>query len=197
MHDDVAHDQSTLKYQVYLVFEYMEHDLHGLIDRRVNLDIPQIKCIMMQVLEGLHYLHSCHVMHRDIKGANILMNNQGEIKLADFGLARFCNPQRNRQYTDRVVTYWYRCPELLLGDCHYTQAIDIWSVGCCFAELLTYRPLFPLSKRAKLLELIYEKCGSPTEKTWPGVSSLKFFNSLGPKKDMPRRLREEFRGCAK
>jgi cyclin-dependent kinase 12/13 len=170
----------------------MEHDLHGLVDRRVSLEPQQIKCIMKQALEGLAYLHSSKVMHRDIKGANILLNNKGEVKLADFGLARTWRGER-RQYTDRVVTYWYRCPELLLGDRHYTSAIDIWSLGCCFAELLTGRPLFPKSQRAPLLELIYQKCGSPSEATWPGVTALKYYSQFAPKTQSPRRLREELR----
>ena len=180
-----------------MVFEYMEHDLHGLIDKRVALDASNIKCIMQQLLEGLHYLHSNNVMHRDIKGANILLNNKGIIKLADFGLARKYDPRKDHIYTNRVVTPWYRCPELLLGSDRYTPAIDMWSVGCCFFELLTLRAPFQAEHEHKLLELIYEKCGSPTEEQWPNVSLLKYYPELGPKKKYTRRLHEEFKGNAK
>ena len=102
----------------YLVFEYMEHDLNGLIDRKVSFEIPQIKCIMHQVLSGIQYLHNNNIMHRDIKGANILLNNKGEVKIADFGLARIFNTNSGfrANYTNRVVTLWYRSPELLLGN---------------------------------------------------------------------------------
>ena len=177
------------KYIVYLVFEYLEHDLHGLIDKRVSFDVPQIKYIMQQILQGVKFLHENEVMHRDIKGANILLDNKGHVKLADFGLSKKIDPRRN--YTNRVVTLWYRCPELLLGSEKYTPAIDMWSIGCCFAELLTFRPLFPADKEQKVLELIYEKCGTPTEETWPGMNQLKHFKQLGPKKFQPSRLREE------
>lgn len=93
----------------------MEHDLHGLIDMNINFDVRQIKCLMLQLLEGLHYLHINNIMHRDLKGANLLINNKGELKLGDFGLARTFSVNRQQLYTNRVVTLWYRAPELLLG----------------------------------------------------------------------------------
>jgi len=99
----------------YLVFEYMEHDLNGLLDRKLSFEIPQIKCILYQVLCGIQYLHTNNIMHRDIKGANILLNNKGEVKIGDFGLARIFNSNLRSSYTNRVVTLWYRSPELLLG----------------------------------------------------------------------------------
>ena len=176
----------------------MEHDLHGLIDRHISLDVSHIKCIMMQLLEGIMYLHSNNVMHRDIKGANILLDNKGNIKIADFGLARKCDKHACINYTNRVVTLWYRSPELLLGSEHYTPAIDMWSVGCCFAELLTFRPLFPADKEPKVLELIFEKCGFPTEETWPGVIHLKHYAAFqSTMRKCTRRLRDEFKGFSK
>jgi cyclin-dependent kinase 12/13 len=108
-------EKNKFKGSVYLVFEYMEHDLNGLIDRNIRFDVPGIKCIMHQILLGLDYLHINNVIHRDIKGANILLNNRGEIKIADFGLARPHLPNSNQLYTNRVVTLWYRAPEILLG----------------------------------------------------------------------------------
>lgn len=123
---------------VYLVFDYMEHDLSGLICRKYDFTLAKIKCILKQILLGLEYLHDHNIIHRDIKGANILINNKGEVKLADFGLARLHNPNQNinKIYTNRVVTLWYRSPELLLGATNYGPAIDMWSVGCVFSELL-------------------------------------------------------------
>lgn len=175
---------------IYLVFDYLEHDLHGLLDSHMELTVPQIKCIMRQILEGVKYLHEHNIMHRDIKGANILLDNGGCVKLADFGLAKRLEHAKG-SHTNRVVTLWYRCPELLLGSDKYNTAIDVWSVGCCFAELLTLRPLFPGNKEHRVLELIYEKCGTPTEKLWPGVTQLRNYKQLGPKKQQPyNRLRE-------
>lgn len=129
---------------VYLVFDYMEHDLAGLISRKFDFSIGLIKSIMKQILQGIEYLHDNNIIHRDIKGANILLNNKGEVKLADFGLARLHNPNPNqsKKYTNRVVTLWYRSPELLLGATNYGTSIDMWSVGCVFAELLSGTALF-------------------------------------------------------
>ena len=189
-------DPSKPHGSVYLVFEYMEQDLLAIISKKLPLDVSQTKCILQQILEGVSFLHSHNVMHRDIKGANILMNHKGEIKLADFGLARL-TLDRQRRYTNPVVTLWYRSPELLLGSSSYTSAIDVWSVGCCFAELLNFSPLFNGSSEAKTLEQIYQKCGSPTEELWPGVSTYKFYNDLGPKRAYPRTLHNQFKGNKK
>jgi len=154
--------QHRQKGDVYLVFEYMEHDLHGLLDKKVNFTAPQIKSLMFQLLSGVKYLHDEGIMHRDIKGANILMNNKGVLKLTDFGLARKINPTHTN-YTNRVVTLWYRAPELLLGAEHYTAKIDIWSIGCFFSELLTQKPLFPGDNEHKQLDCIFRKYGNQTE----------------------------------
>lgn len=179
-----------------MVFEYLEHDLLGIVDKKVNLEIPHIKCIMKQLLEGLYFLHSKNVVHRDIKSANILMNKNGEIKLADFGLARLMD-MKNQNYTNRVVTLWYRSPELLLGSVNYTTAIDMWSVGCCFAEILNAAPFFKADNEQKLLEMIYQKCGSPTEESWPEVTKLQYYDKLKPKQKYQRRLCEEFKNNPK
>ena len=93
------------------------------------------------MLQGLNYLHDQNIIHRDIKPANILYNNQGIVKIADFGLARYFNSGLNN-YTNRVVTLWYRAPEILLGSKNYSNKIDIWSMGCFFVELLINKPLF-------------------------------------------------------
>lgn len=124
-------EKNKFRGNVYLVFEYMEHDLSGLTDRKIDFTIPMIKCIVHQLITGVEYLHTNNIIHRDIKGANILINNKGEVKIADFGLARIHNPNPNinKKYTNRVVTLWYRSPELLLGSTNYGPSIDMWSVG--------------------------------------------------------------------
>lgn len=175
----------------------MEHDLNGLIDQRISLDVSQIKCIMQQLLQALEYLHSNNIMHRDIKGANILMSNKGEVKLADFGLARLPDNYSAPHYTNRVATLWYRAPELLLGSNNYTTAIDIWSLGCLFFELLTLRPLFPGNRESKVLDFICQICGTPTEQTWPGLSSLPYFGRLESKRSQQSNLRESLKLCSK
>jgi cyclin-dependent kinase 12/13 len=125
---------------------------------------------MLQILQGIQYLHSSNVIHRDIKGANILISSAGEVKLADFGLARVFYPGNEKvNYTNKVVTLWYRAPELLLGSRNYTQAVDMWSVGCVFAELVLQQVLFRGDKEERQIELIYEKCGSVSNENWPGV----------------------------
>jgi cyclin-dependent kinase 12/13 len=165
------------KSDVYLVFEYMEHDLHGILDKSPDFTVPQIKCLMKQLLLGIKYLHEENIMHRDIKGANLLLNNDGVLKLADFGLSRrtYTNPTH---FTNRVCTLWYRPPELLLGTINYGPSIDIWSIGCFFSELLSNKPLFPTDNEQKQISLIFDKCGFPTEDTWPGVSALPNYSKL-------------------
>lgn len=125
---------------MYMVTPYMDHDLSGLLDNpSVNFTVPQIKCYMLQLLEGLRYLHENHILHRDMKAANLLINNKGILQIADFGLARVYDGstpkpgqgsgQGQREYTGLVVTRWYRPPELLLQLKRYTPAIDVWGVG--------------------------------------------------------------------
>ncbi|XP_075474287.1 cyclin-dependent kinase C-1-like isoform X3 [Primulina tabacum] len=137
-------DGSKYKGSIYMVFEYMDHDLTGLADRPgLRFSIEQIKCYMKQLLTGLHYCHVNQVLHRDIKGSNLLIDNQGNLKLADFGLARLFSNDHNANLTNRVITLWYRPPELLLGATKYGPSVDMWSVGCIFAELLHGKPILP------------------------------------------------------
>jgi cyclin-dependent kinase 12/13 len=125
----------------FLVFEYMDHDLAGLFRHKIRYTTPEVKvlkgfiqCIIMQIIEGVKYLHDSKILHRDIKSANLLLNSRGEVKIADFGLGRKFRPDFT--YTSKVVTLWYRAPELLLGTKQYTEKIDMWSVGCILAEFL-------------------------------------------------------------
>ncbi|KAK4489161.1 hypothetical protein RD792_004955 [Penstemon davidsonii] len=223
-------DGNKYKGNIYMVFEYMDHDLTGLSDRPgLRFTVPQIKCYMKQLLTGLHYCHVNQVLHRDIKGfhgfnsavfrfkyclngpnlhdnssagSNLLIDNEGNLKLADFGLARSFSSDHNANLTNRVITLWYRPPELLLGATKYGPAVDMWSVGCIFAELLYGKPILPgkneLSVRIwfvrnvfnvdeilvhspflqqpEQLNKIYELCGTPDELNWPGVSKIPCFD---------------------
>jgi len=183
---------------IYMVFEYMDHDLTGLMlseGRRWNPSQAQIKCYMKQLLEGLHYCHTNGVLHRDIKGSNLLMNNKGEVKLADFGLARPFTEQQG-QYTNRVITLWYRPPELLLGAVQYGPAIDMWSVGCILTELLGGRAIFPGKNEVDQLELIFKVCGTPNEHNWPDVDKQPWWHVFKPQKETKRCLIEALRKSA-
>ncbi|XP_053322229.1 cyclin-dependent kinase 13 [Spea bombifrons] len=177
----------------YLVFEYMDHDLMGLLESGlVHFNEYHIKSFMRQLMEGLDYCHKKNFLHRDIKCSNILLNNRGQIKLADFGLARLYSSEESRPYTNKVITLWYRPPELLLGEERYTPAIDVWSCGCILGELFTKKPIFQANQELAQLELISRMCGSPCPAVWPDVIKLPYFNTMKPKKQYRRKIREEF-----
>lgn len=152
---------------LYLVFEYMEHDLTGLASNpSIKFSEPQLKCYMHQLLSGLDHCHSHGVLHRDIKGSNLLIDNNGVLKIADFGLANVFDAHLNIPLTSRVVTLWYRPPELLLGANHYGVAVDLWSTGCILGELYTGRPILPGKTEVEQLHRIFKLCGSPSEDYW-------------------------------
>ncbi|THF98627.1 hypothetical protein TEA_008893 [Camellia sinensis var. sinensis] len=135
---------SRMSCSLYLVFEYMEHDLAGLAaSPDIKFTEAQVKCYMHQLLSGLEHCHNRGVLHRDIKGSNLLIDNGGMLKIADFGLATIVNPNHKHPLTSRVVTLWYRAPELLLGATDYSVGIDLWSAGCILAELLAGKPIMP------------------------------------------------------
>ncbi|KHN36642.1 Putative serine/threonine-protein kinase [Glycine soja] len=152
---------------LYLVFEYMEHDLTGLASSpSIKFSEPQVKCYMQQLLSGLDHCHSRGVLHRDIKGSNLLIDNNGILKIADFGLANFIDPHHKVPLTSRVVTLWYRPPELLLGASNYGVAVDLWSTGCILGELYRSRPILPGKTEVEQLHRIFKLCGSPSEDYW-------------------------------
>lgn len=158
--------------EMYLAFEYVEHDLAGLID---NMTKPfteaEVKCLILQLLQAVHYLHRSFYIHRDLKLSNLLFSNRGELKLCDFGLARIFG-EPNKSMTPRVVTLWYRAPELLLGCKDYTVAVDMWAVGCIFGELLLNSPVMPGKTEIEQLQLMCRLLGTPNDKIWPGYYDL-------------------------
>ncbi|CAK8578118.1 unnamed protein product [Lathyrus sativus] len=176
---DVVHSEKRL----YLVFEYLDLDLKKHMDSspEFSKDQRQVKMFLYQILCGIAYCHSHRVLHRDLKPQNLLIDRSSNaLKLADFGLARaFGIPVRT--FTHEVVTLWYRAPEILLGSRHYSTPVDVWSVGCIFAEMINQRPLFPGDSEIDELFKIFRITGTPNEDTWPGVTSLPDFKSAFPK----------------
>ncbi|KAJ3328128.1 cyclin-dependent protein kinase [Blyttiomyces sp. JEL0837] len=194
---------------IYMVFEYAEHDLLQILHYHSHQSherkpIPEftVKSLLWQLLNGVSYLHSNWVLHRDLKPANVLVTSDGVVKIGDLGLARgFMRPLQPLFNGDKVVvTIWYRAPELLLGSRHYTKAVDIWAVGCIFAELLILRPIFK-GEEAKMdnkknipfqrdqLQKIFEILGFPTRERWPGIEHLPEYSNLSTFRQGPNHLR--------
>ncbi|KAJ4770803.1 Kinase superfamily protein [Rhynchospora pubera] len=156
---------SRLSNNIYLVFEYMEHDLAGLTSSPdITFTYSQVKCYMNQLLSGLEHCHLRGIIHRDIKCANLLVSNDGILKVADFGLANFYTP--GQSLTSRVVTLWYRPPELLLGLNDYNASVDLWSAGCVFAEMFMGKPFLQGRTEVEQIHKIFKMCGSPDEPFW-------------------------------
>ncbi|KAI3410105.1 Cyclin-dependent kinase 12 [Globodera pallida] len=177
----------------FLVFEYVDHDLMGLLDSQsVNPSELQIASLMKQLLLALSYCHMRGFLHRDLKCSNILISRSGQLKLADFGLARLYQENNMRLYTNRVITLWYRPPELLLGEERYGPGVDIWSAGCILAEFFTKKPIFQGQSEHQQLELIALFCGSYTPEVWPGVLELQNYAVMRQRTYYPRKLREKF-----
>ncbi|XP_030893061.1 cyclin-dependent kinase 3 isoform X1 [Leptonychotes weddellii] len=175
---DVVHSERKL----YLVFEFLSQDLKKYMDSAAASELPLrlVKSYLYQLLQGVNFCHSHRVIHRDLKPQNLLINELGAIKLADFGLARaFGVPLRT--YTHEVVTLWYRAPEILLGSKFYSTAVDVWSIGCIFAEMVTRRALFPGDSEIDQLFRIFRTLGTPSEATWPGVTQLPDYKGSFPK----------------
>merc|ERR1712048_1128605 len=152
--------------------EFLDQDLKKLLDTcDGGLDAATTKSFLYQLLRGIAYCHQHRVLHRDLKPQNLLINREGALKLADFGLARaFGIPVRS--YTHEVVTLWYRAPDVLMGSRKYSTPVDIWSVGCIFSEMVTGRPLFPGTSEKDQLLKIFVLLGTPSINTWPGMAKL-------------------------
>jgi CTD kinase subunit alpha len=183
------------KNDCYMVFEYLSHDLTGLLNHPTfKLEQSHKKDLAKQLFEGLDYLHRRGVLHRDIKAANILVSNTGQLKLADFGLARFYAKRSKLDYTNRVITIWYRSPELLLGETQYGPAVDIWSAACVLVEIFTRHAIFPGDGgEINQLDKIYNVMGTPTVQDWPGIVDMQWFELLRPTERKPSTFEEKYR----
>ncbi|KAL2054359.1 hypothetical protein ABVK25_005500 [Lepraria finkii] len=178
----------------FMVFEYLSHDLTGLLNHPTfKLEHAHKKHLGRQLFEGLNYLHRRGVLHRDIKAANILVSNTGQLKLADFGLARFFAKRGKPDYTNRVITIWYRSPELLLGETQYGPAVDIWSAACVIVEIFTRHAIFPGDGgEINQLDKIYNVLGTPTRGEWPGLVDMAWFELLRPTERKPNTFVEKY-----
>jgi len=173
---EIIHTGSSL----FLLFEFLDQDLKKTLDSTAaGLSVKQAKNYMLQLFKAISYCHSRRILHRDLKLQNLLVNKDGTIKLADFGLARnMALPLR--VYTKEVVTLWYRAPELLLGSDLYGPAVDIWSLGCIFYEILTKKVLFAGDSEIGQLFRIFQVLGTPTENEWSEITRLPHFKPTFP-----------------
>ncbi|XP_052138285.1 probable serine/threonine-protein kinase At1g54610 [Oryza glaberrima] len=181
---------------LYLVFDYSDHDLAGLSsDPSLSFSLPEIKCYMRQLLLGLEHCHARGVMHRDIKCANLLVSGGGELKVADFGLANVFDASSAAAMTSRVVTLWYRPPELLLGATAYDASVDLWSAGCVFAEMHARRPILQGRTEVEQIHRIFKLCGSPGDAYWRRAAAGGGGGAgFRPQQPYESRLRETFGG---
>ncbi|XP_055642392.1 cyclin-dependent kinase 2 [Toxorhynchites rutilus septentrionalis] len=174
-------DVAVMDSSIYMIFEYLDMDLKKLLDKHKSSFTPQlVKSYMHQMLDAIAFCHLHRVLHRDLKPQNLLVDREGHLKLADFGLARSFNfPMRT--YTHEVVTLWYRPPEILLGAKFYNTGVDIWSLGCIFVEMILKRPLFPGDSEIDQMYRIFRTLGTPDETRWPGVSQLSEYKRSFPR----------------
>lgn len=180
--------------QVFIVMDFIEHDLKTLLTVMPSPFLQsEIKTLMLQLLSAVAHCHDRWILHRDLKTSNLLMNNRGTIKVADFGLARrYGDPVGVGGLTQLVVTLWYRAPEILLGAKEYSTAVDMWSVGCIFAELLLKEPLFEAKGEIELLSMIFKLLGPPTTHSWPDYHTLPLAKTISlPPPQLPQ-LQQKF-----
>ena len=186
--------------EIMMVFEHLDHDLCGLLDSKaaeIKMTSAMIKFYFQEVLRGLLFLHQeIHILHRDIKSSNIFVGNDGRVKLGDFGLARFAHHgERNSKYTKRVVTLWYRSPELLMEVDAYNHKVDMWAAGCLFGELLMGKPLFPGRSEPEQLDLIFQKIGTPTNEQWPEFRAVQAESKVQLKRQYKSTMDSLRKGC--
>lgn len=176
--EDVIMEESRL----YLIFEFLSMDLKKYMDSLPTdtfMDKELVRSYMYQITAAMLFCHRRRVLHRDLKPQNLLINREGVIKVADFGLGRsFGIPVRN--YTHEIVTLWYRAPEVLLGSPRYSCPVDVWSIGCIFAEMATRKPLFQGDSEIDQLFRMFRILRTPTEEIWPGVTSLPDYKPTFP-----------------
>lgn len=166
------------KDKLYLIFEYIDYDLRYYLDQQYdNFELG--KSYLKQMLEALNYCHSLRIVHRDLKPENILID-KGLLKIADFGLSRVMTDPFINKYSVDVVSLWYRSPEILLGCKEYGFSIDLWSIGCIFAEMVTKKALFPGQTEIDQIYKIFRILGTPNEDVWKGVSELPNYKILFP-----------------
>ncbi len=156
-----------------MIFEYLEHDLNGVLANPAIQFQPQhLKSLAKQLFEGLDYLHNKGILHRDIKGSNLLVSSNGLLKLADFGLARYYAKRQNEDHTNRVITLWYRPLELLFGQTQYSGDVDMWGAGCIFLELFVRKPVFQGNDEIHQIQVVTDTLGPYTSERWAGVDEL-------------------------
>lgn len=187
-------------FDIYMVMERAQNDLSGIIHGMSLKKIPRFqeaeyKSVCQQILEGTHYLHTTQkikILHRDFKPSNILLTTQGQVKICDFGLARRFKKDRALTNEGRVISRWYRSPEILLGTKHYGPSVDVWSVGCIFAEMLRLKPAFPAQQEILQMTYIMQVCGSYNDENWPDWQEHCNTKSAPEPREHPRRVKEHF-----
>ena len=174
--EDLIHGEKKL----YLVFEFLDYDLKKFLDlNNAPLKPELVKSYLFQILIAINFCHSKRILHRDLKPQNLLIDKDGIIKVADFGLARsFGIPIKT--LTHEILTLWYRAPEILLGQKEYSTPVDMWSIGLIFYEMAHRKPLFAGDCEIDQIFKIFQMFGTPNEKTWPGVTKLPEFKLTFP-----------------
>ncbi|XP_035156422.1 cyclin-dependent kinase 20 isoform X5 [Callithrix jacchus] len=174
-----------------LAFEFMLSDLAEVVRHAQRpLAQAQVKSYLQMLLKGVAFCHANNIVHRDLKPANLLISASGQLKIADFGLARVFSPDGSRLYTHQVATRWYRAPELLYGARQYDQGVDLWAVGCIMGELLNGSPLFPGENDIEQLCCVLRILGTPSPQVWPELAELPDYNKISFKEQAPVPLEE-------
>ncbi|KAM9030587.1 cyclin-dependent kinase 20-like isoform 1-T2 [Megaptera novaeangliae] len=174
-----------------LAFEFMLSDLAEVVRHAQRpLTQAQVKSYLQMLLKGVAFCHANNIVHRDLKPANLLISASGQLKIADFGLARVFSPDGSRLYTHQVATRWYRAPELLYGARQYDQGVDLWAVGCILGELLNGSPLFPGENDIEQLCCVLRILGTPSPQVWPEIKDLPDYNKISFKERAPVPLEE-------